>query len=101
MYVKLWRGRTPAEEAASFGDALDRTWIREIIARSDNLGALSLYRIDDDEAEFIVITMWSRPVPELDDLGPGGMVLDTHIELGDNYEFFVRGDVALGVGMLE
>lgn len=101
MYVKMWRGRVPVAETERFGDELDRTWIRDLTGLPDNRGAVTLYRIDGDEAEFIVITIWSRQRPDLDGTAPEGMVLDTRVDLGTDYEYFVRGDVALGVGLLE
>ena len=58
MIARTWRGRTPAAKADEYMDVLQRTGLKEYAATEGNRGVLVLRRVDGDEAEFLLITLW-------------------------------------------
>lgn len=61
MIARTWKGRTRREDADAYADYLRRTGIRSYRATGGNLGVLSLRRIDGDEAEFLLVSLWESP----------------------------------------
>src|SRR5579859_6416775 len=58
MIVRAWRGRTPAVKADDYLAYLQRTGLKEYAATEGNRGVLALRRLDGDEAEFLLVTLW-------------------------------------------
>ena len=104
MRMRVWRGRVAAPAAAGFVRALDETWIRRLTVCEENRGALVLYRDEDEETAVAVVSLWVPDAP--DDLDPGafgplgGTEPEPDLEVGDPVQFYVRGELAFGLGML-
>lgn len=64
MIARIWRGRTPAAKAAAHLTHFEATGLVEYTATPGNRGVRFLQRIEDDVAEFLVITLWDS----LDDI---------------------------------
>jgi heme-degrading monooxygenase HmoA len=58
MIARTWRGRTPAAKADDYLVYLQRTGLKEYAATEGNRGVLALRRLDGDQAEFLLITLW-------------------------------------------
>jgi heme-degrading monooxygenase HmoA len=58
MLARMWRGKTRAADADEYVDYLRRTGLREYRATPGNLGAWVLWRIVNDRAEFITLSLW-------------------------------------------
>ena len=58
MIARTWRGRTPAAKSDEYMDVLQRTGLKEYAATDGNRGVLVLRRLDGDQAEFLLITLW-------------------------------------------
>jgi len=58
MIARMWRGRTPAARADAYFAFLQRTGIADYRATAGNHGVRVLRRIDGDEAEFVLISLW-------------------------------------------
>ena len=56
--ARTWRGRTRAEDAEAYTAYLEATGVRALRATPGNERVLILRRIDGDEAEFWVISLW-------------------------------------------
>ena len=58
MIARTWRGRTPAAKADDYLAYLQRTGLKEYAATEGNRAVLALRRLDGDQAEFLLITLW-------------------------------------------
>ena len=58
MLARLWRGITAAADARAYLDYLERTGLAEYRSTPGNAGVLALRRVDGDEAEFLLVTLW-------------------------------------------
>ena len=58
MIARIWRGRTPADKADAYLSFLERTGLADYRATEGNRGVLALRRVQDDVAEFTLITLW-------------------------------------------
>jgi heme-degrading monooxygenase HmoA len=58
MIARIWRGRTPAQKADAYLEFLERTGFSEYRATDGNRGVLALRRVQDDVAEYTLITLW-------------------------------------------
>ncbi|CAA9588977.1 MAG: hypothetical protein AVDCRST_MAG18-4512 [uncultured Thermomicrobiales bacterium] len=58
MIARIWRGVTPAHKADDYLTYLGATGLKEYRATPGNRGVQVLRRIRDDEAEFILISLW-------------------------------------------
>jgi heme-degrading monooxygenase HmoA len=58
MIARTWRGRTAAAKADDYLAYLQRTGLKEYGATEGNRGVLALRRLDGDQAEFLLITLW-------------------------------------------
>lgn len=58
MIARIWRGRTPADKADEYMKYLEATGLKEYRATEGNQGVWVLRRIQDGEAEFVLITLW-------------------------------------------
>jgi len=56
--ARTWRGRTRADDAEAYTVYLEETGVRALRATPGNERVLILRRIDGDEAEFWVISLW-------------------------------------------
>ncbi len=65
MIARIWRGRTRAEHADTYLDYLRATGLPGYAATAGNQVVRVLHRIEEDVAEFVLISFWeSRPVIE-------------------------------------
>ena len=58
MIARTWSGRTKAEDAEAYTKVVLDTGIVDLKATPGNRGALLLRRTDEDEAEFVLISLW-------------------------------------------
>jgi heme-degrading monooxygenase HmoA len=58
MIVRTWRGATRIADADAYVDFLRRTGHAAYRQTSGNLGGMTLRRILDDRAEFVVVSFW-------------------------------------------
>lgn len=58
MMARMWRGRTPASKADSYLEYLKQTGLKEYAAVPGNEGVLVLRRVSEEEAEFLLISLW-------------------------------------------
>ncbi len=58
MILRIWRGRTPADRADESLEYLRETGVNDYGATRGNRGVKVLRRIEGDEAEFVVMSMW-------------------------------------------
>jgi hypothetical protein len=102
MRIRVWLGRVASLDAARFVRLLDEAWVRRLTAREENRGVLVLYRDEGQATAVAVVSLWAPDAPEgLDDEAPralGGA--DAELAVGEPVEFYVRGDLAFGMGMI-
>lgn len=58
MIARIWRGATKAEDGDAYLDYLHRTGFAEYRATPGNRGVLGLRRMENDRAEFLLLTLW-------------------------------------------
>jgi len=58
MIARYWHGIVPAEKAEEYEQYVLRTGITDLKATPGNRGAWVLHRVDDQEAHFLVISLW-------------------------------------------
>jgi heme-degrading monooxygenase HmoA len=58
MIARTWRGATRAEDADSYLDYLHRTGLAEYQKVVGNRGVLALRRVADEQAEFLLVSLW-------------------------------------------
>jgi len=58
MIARIWRGLTPAAKAGEYLTYLEATGLHEYRATPGNRGVRVLRRIDDEQAEFLLISLW-------------------------------------------
>ena len=58
MIARTWRGRTLAAKADEYMGILQSTGLKEYAATQGNRGVLVLRRLDGEQAEFLLITLW-------------------------------------------
>lgn len=58
MIARIWRGRTPAAQAETYHAYLLATGVGDYQSTPGNRGVQMLRRVDGDEAEFLLITLW-------------------------------------------
>ena len=58
MIARFWRGHTRASDAEAYTRLVERTGLTNLRATRGNLGAMTLRRIDDATAEFVVLSFW-------------------------------------------
>jgi heme-degrading monooxygenase HmoA len=58
MIARTWRGATAAHDADAYLDYLHQTGLAEYRKIDGNRGVLALRRIDDDRAEFLLVSLW-------------------------------------------
>jgi heme-degrading monooxygenase HmoA len=56
--ARTWRGRTRTADGEAYTAYLEETGVRELRATPGNERVLILRRMDGDEAEFCVISLW-------------------------------------------
>ncbi len=58
MIARIWRGATRAQDADTYVEYLNATGLREYRDTAGNQGVLALRRVNDDRAEFLLISLW-------------------------------------------
>ncbi len=58
MILRIWKGRTAADRADEYLAYLKETGVTDYGAARGNRGVKILRRIERDEAEFVVMSMW-------------------------------------------
>jgi heme-degrading monooxygenase HmoA len=58
MIARLWHGVTDASKADEYYQYLQRTGIPDYRKTAGNLGVSVLRRIENDEAHFLLVTLW-------------------------------------------
>jgi heme-degrading monooxygenase HmoA len=58
MIARTWRGWTSAQDADRYVGYLEETGVRALRETPGNRGVRVLRRIEDDRAEFLVISFW-------------------------------------------
>jgi heme-degrading monooxygenase HmoA len=58
MILRMWRGRTPANQADEYLEYLKRTGVEGFRATKGHRGVRVLRRIERGEAEFVVASLW-------------------------------------------
>jgi heme-degrading monooxygenase HmoA len=58
MMARMWRGRTPASKADIYLEYLRETGLKEYAAIPGNEGVLVLRRVSEEQAEFLLISLW-------------------------------------------
>lgn len=58
MIARVWRGTTSAEDAEAYASYMGGTGGEALAATPGNQGVYMLRRIQDDTAEFVMISLW-------------------------------------------
>ena len=58
MIARLWWGRTKAEDYDAYLAYLEESGVAELHATPGNRGVMVLRRLDGDEAEFGIMSLW-------------------------------------------
>jgi len=58
MIAQIWRGRTPASKADEYFEYLKKTGLNDYRSINGNQGVYVLHRSKDDEAEFLLLSLW-------------------------------------------
>lgn len=58
MIARLWFGRTKAKDYGAYVAYLEESGVAELHATPGNRGVMVLRRLDGDEAEFGVMSLW-------------------------------------------
>ena len=58
MIARMWFGRTKAEDYDPYLAYLEESGVAELRATPGNRGVMVLRRLDGDEAEFGVVSLW-------------------------------------------
>jgi len=58
MIARIWRGRTSDSLADEYFEYIKRTGIKGYRSTEGNRGVYALRRIENGEAEFLLITLW-------------------------------------------
>lgn len=102
MTMRVWRGRVATLDAVRFVRVLDETWVRRLTAYEENRGVLVLYRDEGEATAVAVVSLWSPDAPDdLDPDVPAALTeAEPEVDVGEPVEFYVRGELAFGMGML-
>jgi heme-degrading monooxygenase HmoA len=63
VIARIWRGSTKAEDAEAYAEYLDRTGVSEYRSTEGNRGVLVLRAIEEDRAEFTLVSLWESMDP--------------------------------------
>lgn len=58
MIARIWRGSTRAEDAEAYLAYLHRTGLSDYAATPGHRGTVTLRRVVDGRAEFLLLTLW-------------------------------------------
>ncbi len=58
MIARYWHGVVPVGKAEEYEQYVLRTGINDLKATPGNRGAWVLHRVDDQEAHFLVLSLW-------------------------------------------
>jgi heme-degrading monooxygenase HmoA len=56
--ARIWRGQTRPQDAAAYLDVLKTTGVADYLATPGNRGVWVLTRLQGDEVEFTLLTLW-------------------------------------------
>lgn len=104
MIARVWRVWTANADAAAYAGHLERTAIRDLAAAPGNHGVLVLSRSREELTEFVVVSLWRSLDAARAFCGDGialpddGSLIEREPAAAD-YEFYARGDIALGASI--
>lgn len=58
MIARIWRGVTDAEDADTYYEYLQQTGVKEYKSTDGNRGVYVLRKIENGEAEFLLVSLW-------------------------------------------
>jgi heme-degrading monooxygenase HmoA len=58
VIARVWFGRTSADDLEAYTDYLQETGVPELASTEGNQGVYVLRRVDEDDAEFVVLSLW-------------------------------------------
>ncbi len=58
MIARTWRGWTARSDTARYAEYVRQTGIRALRSTPGNRGAFLMYREDDEQTEFLVLSLW-------------------------------------------
>ena len=58
MIARLWHGSTPVSKAREYRDYVCRTGVVDFLATHGNRGVLVLTRLNGEQGDFLVISLW-------------------------------------------
>lgn len=58
MIGRIWHGSTPVSKAREYRDYVCRTGVVDFLATHGNRGVLVLTRLNGEQADFLVISLW-------------------------------------------
>jgi heme-degrading monooxygenase HmoA len=58
VIARTWKGLTSAHDADRYADYVNETGVPGLAGTEGNRGVYMLRRIEDDRAEFIVLSLW-------------------------------------------
>ena len=103
LIALLYWAQTAARIAVDFLDELESTVVADLTGAPGSMGVVILYRVPDETADFVVLTLWdsAERVQPLDH--PVLQQADAPLAAGDDgrgpYNVLVRGDLALGAAL--
>jgi heme-degrading monooxygenase HmoA len=59
MIARTWRGAVRASDAEAYADYIDRTGLAAYATTPGNRGAWLLYRVEDELAEVLTLSLWT------------------------------------------
>ncbi len=90
MIARIWRGAVRAKDAAAYAEYVQRTGIEGYESTPGNRGAMALWRVEGDQAEFITVSLWeSRAAIE----AFAGQDIDKAVFYPDDDQFLVERDL--------
>ena len=58
MIARVWSGRTPASKAEQYTEYMNQTGVKELHETKGNRGVLMFRRLNQEIAEFTIISFW-------------------------------------------
>jgi heme-degrading monooxygenase HmoA len=58
MIARFWRGVTPISKADEYYQYLEKTGLREYRSTEGNRGVYVFRRVEDNRAEFLLLSLW-------------------------------------------
>ncbi|HEX6702554.1 MAG TPA: antibiotic biosynthesis monooxygenase [Gaiellaceae bacterium] len=108
MIVRILRAWTDAPDARAYAEYLDEALVPDLASAEGNAGVIVLWRVVDERAEFLVLSLWRSKAAADAFAAAGGVEAlggadDEFVKRlalePDDYQFYVRGDLALGASL--